>query len=256
MLTSSARPRPTSTPTPAAARPTLPARGRVFPIYMSKWQAVARMERSEIRGRRDRPTRIPLRSMRATNKPAVHFHFTCQIARAANAAPPGENGCRAPPIVLFSVSPRGWERRGRRVSSTYLSALSTRTRVPVTEERGPPLGAPRGFVSSKELSGSTQERASTRTPLRSPRGTTVLSSRLIPRASRVPGYEPDPQAPHSRSASGSSRETPLGEPEHKSTQFCFSACQEMFWACSEFRAILRDARAARGLLVKDQGVRC
>ncbi len=112
-------PRSTSTPTPLASLATLPTRGRVFPIHMSKWQAVARMERSEIRGRRDRPTRIPLRSMRATNKPAVHFRFTCQIARAANAAPPGENGCRAPPIVLFSVSPRGWERRGRRVRSTY-----------------------------------------------------------------------------------------------------------------------------------------
>jgi len=34
---------------------------------------------------------------------------------------------------------------------------------PRPEGHGPPLDAPRGFVSSKELSGSAQERASTRT---------------------------------------------------------------------------------------------
>ena len=38
-----------------------------------------------------------------------------------------------------------------------------------------------------------------------------MPSWLSPQASRVPGYEPDPQAPHPRSASGSSRETPLIE---------------------------------------------
>src|SRR5262249_1307838 len=91
--------------------------------------------------------------------------------------------------------------------------------------------------------------------LRRPRGTTVVSFRLILRASRVPGYEPGPQAPHSGSASGSSRETPLGEPEHKSSEFCFCLCQEMFSSTSKiFGRPSRRPRCARAS--QDEGLEC
>src|SRR5262245_7784659 len=113
---------------------------------------------------------------------------------------------------------RGWERRGRRVSAT----ISPRFRRGPASRRTRP--ASRRSTRLCELQRAFGIRAGAGVHpdlLRRPRGTTVLSFRLILRASRVPGYDPDPQAPHSGSASGSSRETPLGEPEYNNYAFLF-----------------------------------
>ena len=123
------------------------------------------------------------------------YRFTCQIARAADAAPPGESGCRATLCPLFRF-PKGMGAPRPASKFNTSSALSTRTRVPLAKEHGPPLGAPRGFMAQGAF-GKFRRASIYHRPSASPRRTVVLSVLADPRASREPGYEPDPQAPHS-----------------------------------------------------------
>ena len=177
-------PRSTSTPTPLASLATLPTRGRVFPnshVKMASRSPDGAKRNPGTPGQAD-PHSAPLHAGYKQTRGAFPIHVSnsprSQRCAARRKRVPGPTHC---PLFRF---PKGMGAPRPASKVNISSALSTRTRVPLTEEHGPPLGAPRGFVSSKELSGSAQERASTRTPLRSPRGTTVLSSRLIPRASR------------------------------------------------------------------------
>ena len=77
---------------------------------------------------KERPPRIPLRSMRATGEPALHFRFTCQIARSQRCAArckrvPGH------PWSSFPFPPKGMGAPRPASKFNNLSALLTRTRV-------------------------------------------------------------------------------------------------------------------------------
>ncbi len=176
------------------------------------------------------------------------FRLPCQIARAANAAPPGESGCRATHCPLFRF-PKGMGAPRPASKFNTSSALSTRTRVPLAKEHGPPLGAPRGFVSQ----GGVRELRTRRAANPDPAAQVPRDDRIIvpadPQSLPSARLRAGPAGTASCSVSGSSRETsPSLSRDTIVMQFCYYFCQEMVLDAPEIWAILRDARAARGLL--------
>ncbi len=107
-------PRSTSTPTPLASLATLPTRGRVAPCPAA---------------------------------PCGALLDSCQIARAANAAPPGENGFRATLRPFFRFPQRGGERRRGAKQLDPAPLTEAQERILADARRPPALH--RGFVSQR-----------------------------------------------------------------------------------------------------------
>src|SRR5262249_43088995 len=128
-----------------------------------------------------------------------------------NAPQPGKSERRAALRPLFLPSHEGMERR--RGANKLISALWAR-RASLAKDTQRHSALHCGFcVWRPPPHRLARARPSPRPPPGTPRRTAVLPSWLSPQASREPGYEPNPQAPHSRSASGPSRETPLDKRE-------------------------------------------